>query len=114
MSHAEPGVPDPLALQLLRAQTRAAVDRILDAGLLTARELNQLGAHLVGMAPLTCPPGHPPDECRAAMQKVADHLDRTGENVLDLLSDRLLSALSGDSPEEEWLRKRLDDLGRTP
>ena len=105
---------DALALQLLRTQTRVAVDRIFDAGFRTARELNHLGAHVVGMAPLTCPPGVPPDECRAAMQKVADHLNRTGEDIINLLRDRLLSALAGNSPEEEWLRKRPDDLGRAP
>jgi hypothetical protein len=110
MSQAE---PYDLALQLLRTQTRAAIERVFDAGLWTARELTHLGAHIVGLAPLTCPPGVPHDECRAAMQKVADHLERTGEDILNLLRDRLRSALSG-TPEEEWLRKRLDDLGRTP
>jgi len=108
MSQAE---PDDLALQLLKIQTHAAPERIFDAGFWMARELTQLGAHVVGMAPLTCPPGVPPDEGRAAMQKVADHLERTGDDILNLLRDRLRSALSG-TPEEEWLRKRLDDLGR--
>ena len=70
MSQAE---PNAVALKLLRAQTRAAVDRIFNAGGWTAGELSQLGAHLVGMAPLACPPGMPPDECRAAMQTAADY-----------------------------------------
>ena len=101
--------PDDLALQLLRTQTRAAVERIFDAGLWAGRELINLGAHIVGMAPLTCPPGVPPDECRAAMQKVADQLARTGDDILKLLGNRLLASSLTD---EEWLRKRLDDLGR--
>jgi sugar phosphate isomerase/epimerase len=108
MSQAE---PYDLALQLLHTQTRAAIERIFDAGLWTARELAHLGAHVVGMAPLTCPPDVPPDECRAAVQKVADQLERTGRDILDLLGDRLLIS---NLTDEEWLRKRLDDLGRAP